>query len=416
MAQNIYFLPGKRTPFVKTGGVFASQTPLSLSGEVMKAMRDTARPDLIVWGHVIPSTAYSNGAREAALDAGLDDAIPAYSTQLACSTSMMGAIQAGGMLGKGGLDRIMVGGVEQMSRVPLAFTDDAAARLMALAQTNPAGLPEALSKLSFNAVNLPTKGWSNRISGRTMGDHMEETAKVLSVARERQDEIAYASHINAAKAQGNGFFDDLIIPIGDVTADGLIRADTSLEKLSSLKPVFDPANGSLTAGNSSPLTDGAAGVWVVNDKGREELGNLPAAKLIDFEIGAVNFREDGMLMAPAYAIPRLLARHGLKFEDIDLFEIHEAFAAQVLANVQVASDPQARALYAKTDADLGAFPWERLNPTGGSLALGHPFGATGARILSQTAKQLVSMKPGAKTLVSICADGGQGTVALLERA
>ncbi len=416
MAENTYILPGKRTPFVRTGGVFVDQTPLTLSGEVLKDMRGSARPDLIVWGQVIPSVAYSNGAREAALDAGLEDSIPAYSTQLACSTSMMGAVQAGGLLGKGGIDRVLVGGVEQMSRVPLAFTDEAAARLMALAQTNPAGLPEALSTLSFNDVNLPTKGWANRISGRTMGDHMEESAKVLSIARSRQDEIAYASHINAVKAQKSGFFDDLIIPIGGVTADGLVRPDTSLEKLASLRPVFDPENGTLTAGNSSPLTDGAAGVWVVNDKGRKALDHLPAAKLIDFELGAVNFNEDGMLMAPAYAIPRLLARHGLTFADIDLFEIHEAFAAQVLANVDLASDPVARALYAKTDADFGSFPWDRLNPNGGSLSIGHPFGATGARILSQAVKELAALKPGAKALVSICADGGQGTVALLERA
>jgi len=416
MSHNAYIVAGKRTPFVKTGGVFVNETPLTLSGEVMKAMREEARPDMIVWGKVIPSTAYSNGAREAALDAGLDASIPAYSTQLACSTSMMGTIQAAGMLGRGGLDKILVGGVEQMSRVPLAFTDEAAARLMGLAQTNPAGLPEALAKLSFEDVNLPTKGWTNRISGRSMGDHMEETAKILSVARTRQDEIAYASHINAAKAQGAGFFDDLIVPVGDVVADGLIRPDTSLEKLASLKPVFDPADGSLTAGNSSPLTDGAAGVWVVNEDGRKAFADRAAARLIDFEVGAVNFSDDGMLMAPAYAIPRLLARHGLTFEDIDIYEIHEAFAAQVLANVQVASDAKARKLYADVPEDLGAFPWERLNPNGGSLALGHPFGATGARILSQTVKELASRKPGAKALVSICADGGQGTVVLLERA
>lgn len=416
MTENTYIVPGKRSPFVKTGTVFSDQTALSLSGEVLKKMREEDRPDLIVWGQVIPSTTYSNGAREAALDAGLEDSIPSYSTQLACSTSMMGAIQAGGLLGKGGLNRILVGGVEQMSRAPLAFTDEAAAKLMALAQTDPAALSEAIKNLSFEDVNLPTKGWTNRISQRSMGDHMEETAQVLEVARVRQDEIAYASHINAVAAQKDGFFDDLIIPVGDIVRDGLIRADTSIEKLATLKPVFDPENGSLTAGNSSPLTDGAAGVWIVNEEGRKSFADKPAAKLIDFEIGAVNFSDDGMLMAPAFAIPKLLARHDLRFEDIDLFEIHEAFAAQVLANIDVASDKSARKKYADIDVDFGDFPWERLNPNGGSLALGHPFGATGARILSQATKKLASLRAGARALVSICADGGQGTVALLETA
>lgn len=416
MHRETYIIPGKRTPFVRTGGVFAKETPLTLSGEVMKSMRKDARPDLIVWGQVIPSVAYSNGAREAALDAGLEDSIPAYSTQLACSTSMMGAIQAAGLLGHGGINSIMVGGVEQMSRIPLAFKDETAARLMSLAQSDPSALPEALSKLSFGDVNLPTNGWANRISGRSMGQHMEETAQALKIARDRQDQIAYNSHINATKAVESGFFDDLIIPIGDVKRDNLIRPDTSLEKLSTLKPVFDSQNGSLTAGNSSPLTDGSAGVWVVNNDGRKAHADRPAARLIDFEIGAVNFNKDGMLMAPAYAIPRLLARHGLSFEDIDLFEIHEAFAAQVLANISVGSDVEARKLYADIDADMGEFPYDRLNPNGGSLALGHPFAATGARILSQTVKQLAGLKTGAKALISICADGGQGTVVLVEKA
>ena len=414
MSSPAYIVSGKRTPFVKTGGDFARQTPLSLSGRVMTAMFEDAIADLIVWGQVIPSVSYSNGAREAALDAGVPDAIPAYSTQLACSTSMMGAIQAAGLLGKGGLERILVGGVEQMSRVPLAFTDDAAARLMGLAQSDPSALPDALSKLSFSDVNLPTKGWANRISGRTMGDHMEETAKKLSIDRAKQDQIALASHQNAASARATGFFDDLIIPVGEIHQDGLIRPDTSADKLAGLKPVFDPVNGSLTAGNSSPLTDGAAGVWIVSEEGLKQFSGRPIAKLVDFELGAVNFIEHGMLMAPAYAIPRLLARHSLTYDDIDLYEIHEAFAAQVLANIQVASDAVARSAYSDVEAKLGEFPWDRLNPTGGSLALGHPFGATGARILSQTVKQLANMESGSRALISVCADGGQGTVALIE--
>jgi acetyl-CoA C-acetyltransferase len=412
-----YFIAGTRTPFLKAGTAFAKETPLTLSALVLRAMACETRPDLIVWGQVIPSPTYSNIAREASLDAGLDASIPSYSTQLACSTSMAGAIQAAGMLGRGGIDVALIGGVEQMGRARVSLTDDASARLVALGQTDPARLPAAFSALNADDLTLPNGGWSNRISGRTMGDHMEETAKSLNISRVAQDDIAFQSHRNAARARDNGFFDDLILPYGDVRYDSFIRADTSLGKLADLKPVFDHAAGSLTAGNSSPLTDGAAGLWVVNGTGRQRLGkDLPALKLVDFELGAVDFQKDGMLMAPAYAIPRLLARHGLRFEDIDLWEIHEAFAAQVLANILVASSSEHRARYSPDIGDLGKFPWDRLNPHGGSLALGHPFGATGARILSQTCKALAAKPKGTRAIVSICADGGQGSVLLVERA
>jgi acetyl-CoA C-acetyltransferase/acetyl-CoA acyltransferase len=196
----------------------------------------------------------------------------------------------------------------------------------------------------------------------------------------------------------------------------LPRTDTSLERLSALPPVFDRSDaGSLTAGNSSPLTDGAAGVWVADAAGLWRLGDPPAVRLVDWQLAAMSYTTEGILMAPARAIPRLLARHHLKAEDVAVWELHEAFAAQVLANIQAAMDPSYRRQFAKVDVDLGPFPYERLNRHGGSLALGHPFAATGARILSQAAKELFAHPLGAKAIVSVCADGGQGTVALLER-
>lgn len=413
--QDVYLVAGCRTPFVKAGTTFAQQTPLTLSAPVLQAMAHEHRPDLIVWGQVIPSLALSNLAREAALDAGLDPTIPAYSTQLACSTSMIGAIQASGMVGRGGIELALVGGVEQMSRSPIALDEAVSARLAALAASDPAAAMQAFSGLTPGDFALPKKGWANRISGRSMGDHMEETAKILSVSREAQDAIALASHHHAAAAWQQGFFDDLVVPFAGADRDGLVRGDTSAERLAALKPVFDPTGGSLTAGNSSPLTDGAAGMWVASAAGLRRLGNgVRAVRLVDFELGALDFRTDGMLMAPAYAIPRLLARNGMRFEDVALWEIHEAFAAQVLANIQVASDPALRAKHAPNLPDLGTFPLERLNPSGGSLALGHPFAATGARIISQTAKQLAGQPAGTRALISICADGGQGTVLLVE--
>jgi acetyl-CoA acetyltransferase family protein len=194
------------------------------------------------------------------------------------------------------------------------------------------------------------------------------------------------------------------------------RRDTSAEKLAKLPPVFDRTSGkgTITAGNASPITDGAASIWVGNGEGLKRLGNPLAVRLVDWEIAAMRYSEEGILMAPARAIPRLLARHGLRFEDISLFEIHEAFAAQVLANIKAASDPDYRRKKAGVDFDLGAFPWERVNPNGGSLSIGHPFAATGARVLSQAAKELAAMPSGSRAIVSVCADGGQGTVALLQ--
>jgi acetyl-CoA acetyltransferases len=413
--QEIYLVAGKRIPFVKAGTHYAEHDPLTLSAPVVQAMASQSRPDLIVWGQVIPSMSLSNIAREAALDAGLDATIPAYSTQLACSTSMMGAIQAAGIVGRSGIDLAMVGGVEQMSRSPIALDEAVSARLAALAAQDPAAAMEAFSNLRMNDFALPKKGWANRISGRSMGDHMEETAQALSIQRDEQDRLALASHANAAKAWDEGFFSDLVIPFAGTSRDMLVRADSTLEKLASLKPVFDPEGGTLTAGNSSPLTDGAAGMWVASEKG---LNALPAGshamRLVDFEIGAVDFETDGMLMAPAYAIPRLLERNGLRFDDIQIWEIHEAFASQVLANIAVARDPAKREKHAPGIDDLGEFPRDRLNPVGGSLSIGHPFAATGARIISQTAKQLSTQPSGTKAVISICADGGQGSVMLVE--
>jgi acetyl-CoA C-acetyltransferase/acetyl-CoA acyltransferase len=411
-----YIASGKRTPFVKAGGPFAAHDAISLSKPVVQAMAKEAKPDFIAWGQVIPNATISNLARELQLEAGLDPEIPAFSAILACSTSMLAAIQAAGMLGKGGNHLALVGGVETMSHVPIALKPDVAQKLVGLFRTDPEEAAKAFNAMKAEDFDLPVRGWANRISGRSMGEHTEDTAKRFAIAREDQDEIAYQSHARATAAQKAGFFDELLVPVDGVDADTIPRAGSTREKLASLKPVFDPSEGgTLTAGNSSPLTDGAAGLWVADEEGLERLKPDHAVEIVDWQLGAMDYAEEGILMAPARAIPKLLARHGLRFEDIALFEIHEAFAAQVLANVKAISDPDYRKAHAGVDADLGAFPWDRLNPNGGSLAIGHPFGATGARILSQAAKELSAHPAGSYAVVSICADGGQGSVMLLRR-
>jgi acetyl-CoA C-acetyltransferase len=412
---DIYLVPGVRTPFVKGGGPFAQYDALAISAPVAKAMAAKARPDFIVWGEVIPEPTVSNIARELVFEAGLDPTIPAFSTVLACSTSFMGVVEAAGMIGHSGFHLALAGGAETMSHVPIALKKPVADKLVATFPRDPAGAAAMLTQLSAADFDLPLNAWANRVSGRSQGQHTEDTAKRFGITRAEQDAWALRSHQRAVAGQDAGFFDDLVIPFGGVEHDTLPRRDSTLEKLASLRTVYDPA-GTITAGNASPVTDGAAAVWVADAEGLKRLGAPAAVKLVDYEIAAIDFRlDEGMLMPPGRAIPRLLARHGLVFGDIALYEIHEAFAAQVLANIKAASDPAYRRERAKVDVDLGEFPWDRVNPHGGTLALGHPFAATGARILSMAAKELASMPTGARAIVSLCADGGQGTMALLER-
>ncbi|MAB46605.1 MULTISPECIES: thiolase family protein [Alphaproteobacteria] len=416
-AEPVFIAAGLRTPFGRGGGALANYDAVSLSVPVVQELAKRTEPDLTIWGTVIPNLGWSNIAREIWLDAKLNPNVPAFSVVLACSTSMTASFAAAGMLG-GGLNLILVGGSEVMSRPSLALTAEASKRLTDLFAQDPAAALAALGALTPQDYVLPTKGWANRLTGRTMGDHMEETAKAWRISREAQDDWALKSHQRAVAGWDGGFFDDLVISLPELSRDANPRADTSAERLSGLKPAFDRESGmgSLTAGNSSPITDGAAGCWVSNEEGLKRLPDgTPYARIVDYEVSAVDLRTEGLLMAPSYAIPRLLARHHLGFADIALWEIHEAFAAQVLANVAAITDPNWVRQKAHVSAEMGNFDWDRVNPNGGSVAIGHPFGATGARDLSQAVKELWAMPVGSRGIVSICADGGQGTVALLER-
>jgi acetyl-CoA C-acetyltransferase len=391
-----------------------------MSVPVMRAMtaRGDVRPDLLVWGTVIPNLHFSNIAREVQIDAGLDQAIPAFSTVLACSTSMVAAFEAAGMLGHGGKELALVGGVECMSRVQVGLSQNLSDGLRRFGQARSAAQRlAALGALRARDIHLHVLQVRNRATGKSMGEHCEEMAKTWGIAREPQDKIALASHEKAVLGQKAGFFDDLIVPVGDAKRDGFPRADTSLEKLAKLQPAFDRTSGrgTITAGNSSPLTDGAAGLWVGTGTGMKRVPpEIPRARLVDWEIAAVDIFHEGLLMAPAYAIPRMLARNRLVYADVALWEIHEAFSAQVLCNVAALESASFRRDKAGVDFDPGRLPVDRMNPHGGSVALGHPFGATGARILSQAVKELAALPKGSRAVVSICADGGLGTVALLQ--
>ncbi|MBS0361361.1 MAG: acetyl-CoA C-acyltransferase [Proteobacteria bacterium] len=414
---DIWFVAGVRTPFAKAGGALAKMDALDLSVPVVKAMlAKGGRPDLMNWGAVIPNLTISNLAREALVASGGDPTIPASSTIMACSTSMMGAFQAAGMLDGRGRELALVGGAEAMSRIQIGLSPELSDDLRRFMEARSGGQRwSALTRTKFSDIRLFIPQIKNRATGKSMGEHTEDMAKGWAVSREAQDELALASHQKAAAGWQAGFFDDLVLRMDEIGRDGIIRPDSSMEALGRLKPAFDHSGaGTLTAGNSSPLTDGAAAMWVASAEGLKRLpAEAPRARLVDYEVNAIDLFDEYLLMAPAYAIPRLLARNGLTYEDVALWELHEAFTAQVASHIKALQDPEFLKTKAKVTAKLGRFPMERLNPNGGSTAIGHPFGATGARILSQAVKELSALPKGAHAIVSICADGGQGTVALL---
>ena len=415
--QSIWLAAGLRTPFARVDGPLANRDSLALSVPVMRAMAEQASGpiDFGIWGSVVGNLAYSNLAREIWLEAGLDPHVPTFTTILQCCTSMAAAFEAAGMLGREGNALAIVGGSESMSRVQIGLGGNLSVWLRRLTQARTAARRlGALRTLRLRDVRLYVPQIRNRATGKSMGEHCEEMAKTWNIGRSEQDEFALESHRRAIAAQDRGWAED-IVSVDGLRRDEFPRRDTSLEKLAALKPAFDRAHGTITAGNSSPLTDGAAALWVAADEGLARLpASVPRVRLVDYEIAAVDIFHEGLLMAPVAAIPRLLSRHAMKFEDVTLWEIHEAFAAQVLCNIKGLEDGGYVREKSGIAHTFGRFPTERVNPNGGSIALGHPFGATGARILSQAVRELAALPQGSRAVVSVCADGGLGTVALLE--
>lgn len=420
----VFVISGPRTPFARIDGPLAQLDAVALSVPVVQsAVRSLqpggSGPDAIVWGTVIPSLAVSNIAREVWLDAGLDPSVTALTVVQQCATSLAAATHAAAQMKTGRLALALCGGSESMSQTQVGLSRGMSRTLRRLATgRGPTAALRTLGQIRPRDLRLSLPSIKERTTGLTMGDHAEVMAKDWNIDRESQDRYALASHEKAVAAWESGFYGDLVIvseAFPGLERDAIPRPDTSLDKLGKLSPAFDrrSGQGTLTAGNSSPLTDGAAACWVATAAGLAGLkGPLYRARLIDWEVAAVDIDRDGLLMAPALAIPRLLARQGLRYEDIGLWEVHEAFAAQVLCTIAALNSRAWLRERVDVEAELGEVPVDRINPNGGSVALGHPFGATGARILSQTVKQL--QKTGGRALVSICAAGGLGHVALLE--
>jgi acetyl-CoA C-acetyltransferase len=361
--------------------------------------------------------------RESVLGSALSSNTPAFDLQQACGTGLQAAIAAADGIAAGRYEAAAAGGVDTTSDAPIALGNNLRHTLLGLrrSKSNLDRL-KLVGKLPASVgVEIPVN--SEPRTGLSMGEHQAITAKQMGIKRVDQDELSAASHRNMAAAYDRGFFDDLVTPFLGLYRDDNLRPDSSAEKLAKLKPVFGVKAGdaTMTAGNSTPLTDGASVALLSSDEWAAEHSLTPLAYLVDAETASVDYVNgpDGLLMAPTYAVPRLLARNGLTLQDFDFYEIHEAFASVVLAHLQAWESEEYCKERLGLDAALGSIDRSKLNVNGSSLAAGHPFAATGGRILAQLAKQLheAKAKNGGKPvrgLISICAAGGQGVAAILE--
>jgi acetyl-CoA C-acetyltransferase len=418
--RNSYIVGGVRTPFVKSMGAFHQVERIELMMATLQDLRKRYKLDKIelgdvALGAVMNSSGDWNLAREAVLRAGFHPQTPAYNIQRACGTGLEALIQIANKIAVGQIESGIAGGVDTNSDLPLELQQSLQRFFLSLPQAK-----SLLDKVK-TVTRLRADSFKPRIpavvepqTGLSMGQHTELMVKTWGISREAQDRFAYESHQKAAKAKAGGFFDELIVPVAGVKADGILRADTTLEKLAKLKPAFDPANGSLTAGNSSALTDGASAVLVASEEAMTKFGWKALARFVDAEAAAINFvGGEGLLMAPALAVSRLLERNQLKLQDFDYYEIHEAFAGQVLCTLKAWEDASYCQDVLGRSAALGCIDPEKINVNGSSLALGHPFAATGARIVVTLAK-LLHQKGKGRGLISICTAGGMGVAAILE--
>ncbi len=417
---------GFRTPFIRAGTDFATLDALDLARAVTvelieRTNLDPATVDAVIWGNVARPVKYHNLARELVLAANLPPRVPAHTVSLACASSCQAITDAVDLIERGYADVVIAGGVETLSNVPISLSPPLARALVAVGQAK--SLPDKLQRLATVGVaDLPpvAPAIKETSTGLSMGESAELMAKLNRIPREAQDRWALRSHQRAAAAWDDGRLEAEVVPVflpdeggRAVVRDNHIRRDTSLEKMAQLRPVFDPQYGTVTAGNSSPLTDGAASVLLMSEAAAHALGYEPLSFIASYAYAAVD-PADQLLLGPAYAIPVALDRAGITLADVDLVEMHEAFASQVLSTLQkLASREFAMEELGRTEP-VGEIDPERINRRGGSIALGHPFGATGARCVSTLAHELKGTG-GGHGLVSVCAAGGVGCAIVLER-
>ena len=422
-ARQAAVIGGNRIPFARSNGPYfeaSNQDMLTatLDGLAARFGLGGERVGEVVAGAVLKHSRDFNLTRECTMGSAFDSATPAFDIQQACDTGLQAALLVASNIALGKIEVGIAGGVDTTSDAPVAINEDLRDVLMEANRTKSAtGRIKLLGRLRPGQIVPEIPRNSEPRTGMSMGEHAAVTAEQWEIGREEQDELAAGSHQRMAKAWEDGFFDDLVTPYLGLERDNNLRPDSSAEKLAKLKPVFgDEENGTMTAGNSTPLTDGASAVLLASDEWAEQRGLPVLAHIVDWETAAVDYvhGEDGLLMAPVYAVPRLLQRNNLTLDDFDFIEIHEAFASQVLATLKAWEDPEFCREKLGLDGAFGTVDRGKLNPHGSSLAAGHPFAATGGRILATTAKML-DEKGGGRSLISICAAGGQGVVAIVEK-
>ncbi|TXI27161.1 MAG: acetyl-CoA C-acetyltransferase [Ottowia sp.] len=419
----VAILGGVRIPFCRQNTAYADVGNLGMSVRTLGALVERfglhgQQLGEVAMGAVIKHPSDWNLAREATLSSGLSPLTPGLTLQRACGTSLDALVTVANKIALGQIEAGIGGGSDTTSDVPIVYGKSLRARLLAANRAK--SMKERIAAFrGFRLSELKPEfpGVAEPRTGKSMGQHCEDMAREWNVSRDSQDEWAVSSHRKLAAAYERGFFADLVVPFRGVERDNILRPDSSLEKLATLKPAFDKASGrgTLTAANSTPLTDGAAAALLASDEWARAHGHAPLAWLRDAQVAAVDFvHGEGLLMAPTVAVAEMLGRNGLTLQDFDIYEIHEAFAAQVLCTLRAWESEDYCRQRLGLDAPLGRIDPEKINPVGSSLATGHPFAATGARIVATVAKQLAE-RGGGRALVSICTAGGMGVVAIVER-
>jgi len=426
--RRVAVIGGNRIPFARSNTVYATASnqemlTAAIDGLVARYGLEGERLGEVVAGAVLKHSRDFNLTRECVLGSKLSAETPATDLQQACGTGLQAAIQVANKIALGQIDVGIAGGTDTTSDAPIAVGENLRKILLELNRAKDLkGRLAALAKVRPGDIvpSIPQNGEPR--TGLSMGDHAALTALEWQIGREEQDELAATSHQRLAAAYDAGFLDDQITPFRGLERDQNLRPDSSVEKLGKLKPVFGKGEAAtMTAGNSTPLTDGASVVLLASEDWAREHGHEPLAYLTAYETAAVDYVHggEGLLMAPAYAVARMLQREGLSLQDFDFYEIHEAFASQVLSTLKAWEDPVFCKERLGLDAPLGSIDRARLNVNGSSLAAGHPFAATGGRIVNVLAKLLAQKAEtdgsGGRGLISICAAGGQGVVAILER-
>lgn len=414
---------GNRIPFARSNTVYAGVSNQEMLTAAVDGLVDRfglqgERLGEVVAGAVLKHSRDFNLTRESVLGSKLAPETAATDIQQACGTGLQATIQVANKIALGVIDAGVAGGADTTSDAPVAISDKLRRKLMKVnSAKDTAGRLKALGSIRPGDIGLDIPQNGEPRTKLSMGEHAALTALEWRITREAQDELAARSHHNLARSYEEGFQDDLITPFRGVERDNNMRPDSSVEKLATLKPVFGKGvAATMTAGNSTPLSDGASAVLLATDEWAQERGLPVLAHLVDAETAAVDYvnGHEGLLMAPAYAVPRMLERNGLTLQDFDFYEIHEAFASQVLATLAAWEDPVFCKERLGLDTPLGSIDHDVLNVNGSSLAAAHPFAATGGRILPVAAK-LLAQKGSGRALISICAAGGQGVVAILER-